>query len=765
MALFSKRSKFRRVPDDRSRPPPEEPSEALTPPEKRAARHLITALFLAAAAVLLNLRAAGPHFEVGEPAAKEYRARVAFKIEDREATRRARDAAAAACPRVFRENRQRLDQLPRDLRKFLTSVLDARRSADLADLAPSARTKWGLGGEKLPVLQQGFDRKWLQSSMETIGLAINSAADLGIMNSSARKEELASQRDEVVVVKSDSSAETEKEIRRSVFATREYPAGVREWFAEQLEPVLSDRPEPFRQIFVDMLTYCATATLTPDPVRTAEAVAQARDSVTARYDEIARDSVIVAAGDRVTPETIAEIEAEGKAYAASVAHGAQIEAEAKEFRRQLVCAAGITALFLIGFAVLAGRAAFMPPQMLASNTRLFGFYLLWLATLAIIRLLEPLGVSLQWSPVALAGMIFAVTLGPAGAFGALLLLSLLAGLATDGGMSLIVPLLLGGSTAVFAALRLKRRTNVFEAGVLAGLMQLAGVWVMWCIRPPQGQVLWSDLRLPVEESVAALGSGVLAGAVMTAALPHVEKFFDVATDLRLREWTDQNQPLLRKLAMEAPGTYHHSALVSNMAEAAAARIGANALLARVGGYLHDVGKLSRPEYFGENTNGQANRHEKLSPMLSALILTAHAKDGVELAARYGVPTPIRRIIAEHHGTCVVEFFYQKAIEEAERSGGAVQEEMFRYRGLKPRSPESAIVMLADASESAVRSMDSISPSGIERLVHNIVEQRLKDGQLDECRMNITDIRQVEKSLVRSLTAIAHPRIRYPGPAT
>ena len=254
---------------------------------------------------------------------------------------------------------------------------------------------------------------------------------------------------------------------------------------------------------------------------------------------------------------------------------------------------------------------------------------------------------------------------------------------------------------------------------------------------------------------------MLAGAVMTAALPFVEKFFDVATDLRLREWTDQNQPLLRKLAMDAPGTYHHSTLVSNMAEAAAAQIGANALLARVGGYLHDVGKISRPEYFGENASGQADRHEKLSPMLSALILTAHTKDGVELAARYGVPSPIRHIIAEHHGTGVVEFFYQKAIEEAGPSGGVVNEEIFRYRGLKPHSPEAAIVMLADASESAARSMESISPSGIERLVHDIVEQRLKDGQLDECRMNITDIRRVEKSLVRSLIAVAHPRIRYP----
>ncbi len=763
MSLFPRRSKFRRVPDDRSRPVPAEPAELLTPPDRRAPRHLITALFLAAGAVILNLHGTGPHFKAGEPAAKEYRARVAFNIEDRDATRRARDAAMAACPRVFRENRERLDQLPRELRRFLTSVLDARRSTDLADLAPSARAKWGLGSEKLPALQEGFDRKWLQSSIETIEIAINSAADLGIMNSSARKAELASQRDEVVVVKGDS--ETQKEVRRSVFATREWPTGVHEWFAEQLESVLKDRPEKFREIFLDMLTYCATATLTPDPARTAQAITRARDSVETRYDEIAKDSIIVAAGDVVTQETMAEIQAERGAYAASVAHGAQREAEAKEFRRQLVSAAGITALFLVGFALLAGRAAFIPSPILASNTRLFGFYVLWLVTLAIIRLLEPLGLSLQWSPVALAGMIFAVTMGPAGAFGALLLLSLLAGLATDAGLSLIVPLLLGGTVAIFAMLRLKRPTHVFAAGVLAGLMQLAGVWVMWCIHPPQGQVLWSDLRPPIDGSLAALGSGVLAGAVMTAALPYVEKFFDVATDLRLREWTDQNQPLLRKLAMDAPGTYHHSTLVSNMAEAAAAQIGANALLASVGGYLHDVGKLSRPEYFGENSGGQTDRHEKLSPMLSALILTAHTKDGVELAARYGVPSPIRHIIAEHHGTSVVEFFYRKAVEESGRSGDVVKEEMFRYRGMKPRSPESAIVMLADAGESAARSMDSMSPSGFERLVHDIVEQRLKDGQLDECRMNITDIRRVEKSLVRSLTAIAHPRIRYPAPTT
>ncbi len=202
--------------------------------------------------------------------------------------------------------------------------------------------------------------------------------------------------------------------------------------------------------------------------------------------------------------------------------------------------------------------------------------------------------------------------------------------------------------------------------------------------------------------------------------------------------------------------------MSNIAEAAAEEIGANALLARAGGYLHDVGKLNRPEYFVENANSQSSPHEQISPYLSTLILTAHTKDGQELAAAYGVPAPLRWIIAEHHGTTLVEYFYSKALEEAHDDGAKVRADDFRYRGHKPQGPEAGIVMLADSAESAARSLDHASSARIEKLVHEITEKRLKDGQLDESRMNITEIRMVEKSLVRSLLAISHPRIRYPS---
>ena len=416
-------------------------------------------------------------------------------------------------------------------------------------------------------------------------------------------------------------------------------------------------------------------------------------------------------------------------------------------------------MFLVAFALFGLYSVRLTSDVLRSNTRIFGIYTVCLVTLTALRLLEQLGISQHWTPVPLAAMILAVTTGPMLALGATAFIAMMSGIVADPGLDLAMPLLCGGVAGILALRRVRRRTDLIEAGMIAGLTQCVVAWAMHLMGIREmGQIP----GLPVHESVAGLGGGILAGSILAGTLSYVERFFDVATELRLLEWTDQNQPLLRKLALEAPGTYHHSTIVSNMAEAAAEEIGANALLARAGGYLHDVGKLNRPEYFVENTSGSDSRHEKLSPMLSALILTAHPKDGVELAGQYRVPSPLRRIIAEHHGTSLVEFFYDKAIKQADDPDTSVKDSMFRYRGPKPRSPESAVVMLADSIESAARSLDHVSPSRIERLVGDIVVKRLADGQLDESQMSITDIRRVQRSLVRSLTAVSHPRIRYPS---
>ncbi|MHC4479643.1 MAG: HDIG domain-containing metalloprotein [Planctomycetota bacterium] len=236
----------------------------------------------------------------------------------------------------------------------------------------------------------------------------------------------------------------------------------------------------------------------------------------------------------------------------------------------------------------------------------------------------------------------------------------------------------------------------------------------------------------------------------------------MTTDIRLLEWSDPSQPLLQRLLLDAPGSYHHSMIVGSLAADAAEAIGANPLLARVSAYFHDVGKLKKPEYFGENLpEGGANPHDELSPTMSSLIITAHPKDGAEMAEQYGVPREVRDVILQSHGSCVLQYFWKKAqSENGER--GKLEARSFRYRLPKPQSREAAIVMFCDAVESAARSVDSPSVSQLRNLVRDIILDRLHDGQLDDSGLTITDLKRLEDCLVHGLTAVFHSRVSYPG---
>jgi hypothetical protein len=757
MAWFQKHPRRRRISADLSRPVPLKNHAPVTPPGKRLGRLIISLFFLAAGIAILNYPSSGPRMKVGDVAQRDYRARVDFQVPDAEATQRALKEKERSTLRVFVEDPEEIKRLPDDLKKLLESVTMARRVNDLA--ATSHRSRWGIGAEKLRVLKNELDLNWINELIPAVQTAAERAATVGIMNGTERQAELMSERYEILVRPEQGEGEP---VRRYVAVTHEYPSALRDFFAQELQGPLSKKSPEFQQVLLDVLTHATKPTLRLDSNASAQAVETALNEVSQRYRDIARGSILLSAGEPVTPDALREILEERKTYAEESRHEASTPREPMALLREVWGGLGITGIFLFGFLLVTICVRHTPVDAFSSNTRLFGFYVAFLLVLAVARILERFGLSLHWTPVVLAAMFFTVTMGAAPALGASALLSVLVALVSSSGMPLALSLFLGATVAALMLLRVRRRTHVMEAGFLAGIVQFGVIWAMWTVQTANAPLLTLSPRLPLKESFAALGGGVLAGFVFTAILPYVERLFDIATDLRLLEWTDQNQPLLRKLALEAPGTYHHSTVVSNMAEAAAEEIGHNGLLARAGGYLHDVGKLTRPEYYVENTNGQPNPHEHISPYLSALILTAHTKDGEEVAAEYGVPAPLRRIVVEHHGTTMVEFFYNKAVEEAKDDGGSVKPEDFRYRGPKPQSPEAGIVMLADSAESAARSLDHVSPARIERLVHDIVEKRLKDGQLDDCRMDITEIRLVERSLVRSLTAISHPRISYPS---
>lgn len=330
----------------------------------------------------------------------------------------------------------------------------------------------------------------------------------------------------------------------------------------------------------------------------------------------------------------------------------------------------------------------------------------------------------------------------------------------------------GACAAVLLLGRIRTRTKLIFVGMIAGLVVGAThfgadtvMGKMHVVPINETPVSWLNL-LPglAIESARLSGFTLLAGALMTGLLPFVERVFQVQTDLSLLELGDASHPLLRQLAQRAPGTYNHSINVAAIAEAAADSIGAHGLLVRVGAYFHDIGKMFKPNYFVENQGQAGNRHDSLQPAMSTLVIIAHVKDGADLARQHRLPKPIIDFIEQHHGTTLVEHFYREAAKrsQADPNKEEVSETSFRYPGPKPQTLESAVLMLADSVESASRTLVEPTSSRIQNLVDQLAMKKLLDGQFDECGMTLQQLDLVKVSLVKSLNAIYHGRVKYTG---
>ncbi len=352
------------------------------------------------------------------------------------------------------------------------------------------------------------------------------------------------------------------------------------------------------------------------------------------------------------------------------------------------------------------------------------------------------------------------------------LLGLAPGVVCNAALTILVAALAAGGSEEYA----EKMALLLASGLLSGT---AAAMVMY----HKGTRLWvlvSGLVGTAVDFVAIMALGLmtnneLSGSLVIAAWraggsavgtllciavqPLLEMIFNLPTPMKLMELSNPNQPLLQRLLLEAPGTYHHSTIVSNLAEAAAQAIGANALLARVGGYYHDIGKLKRPTYFTENQMGGVNVHEHTDPYVSAAIITSHTRDGVALAKAYRLPTAVQDIIAQHHGNTPVMYFYHKALQMA--GGNPVDIENFRYDGNPPKTKEGAIVMVCDTIEAAVRTMKNPTMDGIEEFIVKLVRGKLEDGQLNDCPLTLRDIDQICAAATQVLAGVFHERIEYP----
>ncbi|HWQ30600.1 MAG TPA: HDIG domain-containing protein, partial [Negativicutes bacterium] len=385
-----------------------------------------------------------------------------------------------------------------------------------------------------------------------------------------------------------------------------------------------------------------------------------------------------------------------------------------------------------------------------SNSTIFLISLVGVMALVLTMVAESISAYMMVLPA--GAMLVSILISPRIAIMVNIMLSILAGFLGGYDMQIVAIMLLTGILASGMVARTHHRSTIILAGLAVSLVNVLVITSVGVV----SREVWPTLLY--HAMYGAIG-GVLSAVFTIGTLPFFETAFDIITPVKLLELSNPNQPILRRLLIEAPGTYYHSILVGNLAEAAAEDIGANPLLCRVGAYYHDIGKLKRPYFFKENQITKDNPHDKITPNLSALVITSHVKDGIEIAEKSKLPSAVVRIIEEHHGNTLVAYFYYKAMKA--ESNESVDEVKFRYPFRKPQTKEAAIVMAADSVEAYIRSLSEPTRDQVEQGVRKIIKDKLNDGQLDECDLTLKDIEMISRAFVKVLAGIFHDRIEYP----
>ena len=467
---------------------------------------------------------------------------------------------------------------------------------------------------------------------------------------------------------------------------------------------------------------------------------QARAAVIADVGEVKKSEKIVDVGERVAPGTLAKIRS--------------LEALQGEMRGPQDLFAPSLAritLLLLFVAAFAIYLRFEQPGMYRDNGLLLLCALLAAATLGLAALVTR-GFHLpEYAvPVMFAPLILSILFDKRLALVFSLLLVVAVAAVAEYRPTFVPIAVVGSIVAVYLVRRLRHRRHFYTA-----LFSMAIAVALAVAAIGFGQQ--APVRAIARDVLAGVAGSAMSAFLAMILLPVVEAAFRVPSDITLLELSDLNRPLLRRLMMEAPGTYHHSLLVGSMAEAAAEAIGANSLRARVCAYHHDIGKLMKPEYYTENEQGAVSRHARLAPSMSALVIKSHVTEGLELARKEKLPPAVAAVIPEHHGTTVMAFFYAKALE----LDPTTPDHDYCYPGPKPQSKETAVVMMADSIEGASRSLQGPTPARLRGLVNKIIDQRLHEGQLDECGLSLADLAKIREAYLQVLTGIFHVRVAYP----
>lgn len=453
---------------------------------------------------------------------------------------------------------------------------------------------------------------------------------------------------------------------------------------------------------------------------------------------------IVDANTRVTPEIKRKLESLAAAKAKQGLEYGGLQQVFTYTGRLLFVA--IVLFFFVAF-LLTYR-----PDIYKDNKHLLLITLIFLISITISYLIYyQWGLSQYLIPLTIAAMLLTIVYDARVSFFGIITLAVLVSVLLGNRMNFFITTIFASTLAIYSVRRLRTRNQLFHA-----ILYIMGAYFAALIATEL--TLVPDLRHLGNNLLWAAGNSILSPLLTYGLIALVEMTFNITTDMTLLELSDLNRPLLKQLAVKAPGTYHHSVVVGNLAEAAAEAIDANSLLARVGAYYHDIGKMNKPAYFIENQRGNENPHDKLKPQLSALIIQSHVKEGLELAKEYNLPQEVADFVPMHHGTTRIEYFYQKALENGESE---INEADFRHDGPRPNSKETGIVMLVEAIEAGTRSIQNPTPAKIQQFIEKMFDRRLKDGQLDNCPLTIRDLGKIKEAFVPILMGMFHLRIEYP----
>jgi hypothetical protein len=681
-------------------------------------------------------------YQAGQRPLRAIHVMVDFQVENVVRTQQAREAARAAVPYVFTNDNQRLITLQT---AFKNRMGEIAATEDYTKLVPEVRDAFRLDDEGLfrALKTHVASGDGLQKLVKNVQDALQPALDNGLLGANT-----ATGSHDEIKIHPPGKPDLQKPVYAAEVALEAFIAPGDGPLATKLNTDVGS-PEVARIVYQWLATNMAKIgpSLTFDAGTTSAEQVKAQEAVETQYDQYTVTDVLVPRGQPINEERLKLLHNEHEAYVAAMPLN-------MKFRRGGAALMLVLSLFLlVGFHVVRYE-----PRLARSLLHLWVLLMLLVGAVGLARLISIDPWHAEVLPLTLVVMMLSIAYGQRFALLVAFALSLLVTDATGGDLSRFIVIMGVTATAVLTLRRVRSRTTLIKVGAACGLAYFI---LQWCT----GTVDQQAAEFLLLDSLRGFAWCLGAGFLISGSLPFVEGLFGVVTDISLLEMGDVSHPLLHELVRRAPGTYNHSISVASIGEAAAEAIGANGLLVRVGAYFHDIGKFLKPQYFIENqTNG--NRHEHLAPAMSTLIIIGHVKDGADLARQYGLPKRIIDFIEQHHGTTLVEYFYHEATrqrDERHLGRSSVEESAFRYPGPKPQTKEDGVLMLADCVESASRALSEPTPARIENLVHDLALKRLLDGQFDESGLNLKELRAVEDSLIKSLTAMYHGRIKYPEP--